>query len=437
MKLYLTLVILFFIGGCEKVETLNGDSNDSFNNSAVIVSLQDSDNVAIVNAATLEIQDQINIDLVNCLEISNQMECEMAGCMWHAMDSGTSHCMTNHNHDYDMGDGFYQPHDIAVDNISGYWFTTAMMGTKVAMYSVEDNELVASYSTSSMPALLSIDEVNRKIYVSGGNPSMGETNKILELTYNENSLELVEEWDVQFTYAHGIHFDESSGYVFAVSKTVDYIAKFNPNEPQVPFVNPIIISMDSDINDNFTIETKRLWPIDITGKYPYIFVTCSAGDWNFGSEYEQIPGQVQMWHMEDMNLLTTYEFDAYSRPWHIEVSPIEDKFYVALSGGDGENGSSNSGAACIEYSAIDNQYSMNESWRTTSSEYGNLHGITLHSDCEGNYHVYSTGRTDGNIYKFDALTGEQLNSANLVLTGSVRTGGIDSFIPPCNDICCD
>ena len=202
-------------------------------------------------------------------------------------------------------------------------------------------------------------------------------------------------------------------------------------------MNPIIISMDSDINDNFTIETKRLWPIDITGKYPYIFVTCSAGDWNFGSEYEQIPGQVQMWHMEDMNLLTTYEFDAYSRPWHIEVSPIEDKFYVALSGGDGENGSSNSGAACIEYSTIDNQYSMNESWRTTSSEYGNLHGITLHSDCEGNYHVYSTGRTDGNIYKFDALTGEQLNSANLVLTGSVRTGGIDSFIPPCNDICCD
>ena len=113
MKLYLTLIILFFIGGCEKVETLNGDSNDSFNNSAVIVSLQDSDNVAIVNAATLEIQDQINIDLVNCLEISNQMECEMAGCMWHAMDSGTSHCMTNHNHDHDMGDGFYQPHDIA------------------------------------------------------------------------------------------------------------------------------------------------------------------------------------------------------------------------------------------------------------------------------------------------------------------------------------
>ncbi len=436
MKFYITLLILFFISACEKVESSTEDNN-SLNNSTVIVSLQDSDNIAIVNSASLEIQDQINIDLVNCSDISNQMDCEMAGCMWHSMDGGMSHCMTNHNHDHDMGDGFYQPHDIAVDNANGYWFTTAMMGTKVAMYNVEDNEFIASYNTGSMPALLSIDEVNRKIYVSGGNPSMGETNKILELEYNENSLELVEEWNVQFTYAHGIHFDETSDYVFAVSKTVDYMARFNPNQVQVPFVNPMIVTMDSEINDNFTIETKRLWPIEITGKYPYIFVTCSAGDWNSGSDYQEIPGQVQMWHMEDMTLLATYEFDTYSRPWHLEVSPIEDKFYVALAGGDGENGSSNSGVACIEYSAIDNQYSMSESWKTVSSEYGTLHGITVHSDCDGNYHVYSTGRTDGNIYKFDALTGEQLNSANLVLSGSVRTGGIDSFIPPCNDVCCD
>jgi len=51
--------------------------------------------------------------------------------------------------------------------------------------------------------------------------------------------------------------------------------------------------------------------------------------------------------------------------------------------------------------------------------------------------VYSTGRTDGNIYKFDANTGVQLGSKNLVLSGSVRTGGIDSFNPPCDESCCD
>ena len=432
MRLLSYFILLLFIYSCNENPTNDGGSAE--NNNTVIVSLQDSDGVSFVDSENLEIINQLDINLDDCSENTNQEDCENSGCMWHEMGSGMSHCMMDHSHN--MGDGMYQPHDIAVDNTNGYWFTTAMMGTKVAMYSVENNEFIASYNTNSMPALLSIDEINRKLYVSGGSPSMGPTNKILELEYNENSLELVEEWDVQFTYAHGIHFDEISGYVFAVSKTTDFIAKFNPNDMQNFPNNPVIASMDSTINVNFSIEPRRLWPIEISGKYPYLFITCSAGDWNSGSEYSEISGQVQMWHMEDMNLLATYEFDTYSRPWHIEVSPIEDKFYVALAGGDGENGGSNSGVACIEYSVIDNQYSMNESWVTTSSEYGTLHGITLHSDCDGNYHVYSTGRTDGNIYKFDAQSGQELGSINLVSSGSVRTGGIDSFTPPCNT-CCD
>ena len=422
MKIFFLMITLLFIACSE-----NEDSELACDNSYVIVSLQDSDNVAIVNSSSLEFEQQVSIDLndTNCSEISNQMECEMAGCMWHVMDNGMNHCM-----DMDMGGGNNAPHDIAVDNTNGYWFTTAMSGFKVGMYSTETNELISSFDTNSMPALMSVDEANRIIYVSGGMPMNGPTNIILELSYANNTLELIEEWDVQFTYAHGIHFDEISGNVYAVSKTNDFIAKFNPNEAQIPFVNPMIVSMDPEINDNFNIEPRRLWPIEITGKYPYIFVTCSAGDWTVeNDEYEEIPGQVQMWHMEDMSLLATYEFDTYSRPWHIEVSPIEDKFFVSLSGGDGTNGSSDSGVACIDYSLIDSQYSMTESWITTSSGYGTLHGITLHPDCEGNYHVYSTGRTDGSIYKFDAQTGQELGNSNLVSSGSVRTGGIGSFIP--------
>ena len=421
----LFLLILFLVS-CDDKDT---NTSSNHNHNQVIVSLQDSDAVSFVGSDNLEIMDQFNINLntINCSEIENQMECEMSGCMWHEMDNGMNHCMM-----HDMGDGVVQPHDIAVDNANDYWFTTAMMGFQVVMYSTDDNELIASYETSSMPALLSVDEINRKLYVSGGMPMNGPTNKILELEYNDNSLELIEEWDVQFTYAHGIHFDEISGSVFTVSKTTDFIAKFNPNEVQIPFINPMIATMDSSVNTNFNIEPRRLWPIEITGKYPYLFVTCSAGDWNSGSDYEEIPGQVQMWDMRDLKLLAVYDFDTYSRPWHIEVSPIEDKFYVSLSGGDGSNGNSNSGVACIEYSVNDLEYSMNQSWITTSSEYGTLHGITLHSDCDGNYHVYSSGRTDGNIYKFDAYTGEEIESINIVPSGSVRTGGIDSYITPCS-----
>ena len=422
-KIFFIIILLLF--SCDE-NNVNNSSNHDHNR--VYVSLQDSDAVSIVSSDNLDIIDEVNISLssIDCSEFESQMECEMSGCMWHEMDNGMTHCMN-----MDMGGGMYAPHDIAIDNINGYWFTTAMSGFQVAMYSTENNELIATYQTESMPALLSVDEVYSKVYVSGGMPMNGPTNKILELEYNENSLELIEEWDVQFTYAHGIYFDEISGNVFAVSKTADFIAKFDPNQVQVPFVNPMIASMDSSINTNFNIEPRRLWPIEISGKYPYLFVTCSAGDWSSGSNYEEIPGQVQMWDMRDLSLLTTYEFETYSRPWHIEVSPYEDKIYVSLSGGDGANGSSNSGVACLEYSVLDSGYEINQSWITTSPQYGTLHGITLHSDCDGNYHIYSTGRSDGSMYKFDAITGTETGSVNLISTGSVRTGGIDSFTPPC------
>tara|TARA_B110000014_G_scaffold260639_1_gene250774 strand:+ start:375 stop:1793 length:1419 start_codon:yes stop_codon:yes gene_type:complete len=419
-------------GNCIVEEECGDDNNEdedlSENESFIIVSLQDTDAVAIVGANNLEVEQQVSVDLnsTDCSEFSNETDCEMAGCMWHDMD-GMSHCMA-------MGGSINAPHDIAVDNSNGYWFTTAMSGGYVNMYSTETNELLDSFDIGHMPALMALDEVHQIIYVSRGMPN-GMPMPIYELSYESEALVEIEQWDVQFDYAHGIHFDEISGNVYVVSKTNDFIAKINPNAAQEPFTNPMIVSMDESISNNFSISVNRLRPIEITAKYPYMFITCSAGEWSSDEMYEEISGQVQMWHMEEMELLATYEFDTYARPWHIEVSSTENKLFVSLSGGD-ENSGSDAGVACIEYSVVGDQYSMSESWITTSSGYGTLHGITVHSDCcDGNYYVYSTGRTDGNIYKFDAQTGEQLGSLNLVSSGSVRTGGIDSFVPLCTS--CD
>ena len=393
----LLLVMLFLFIGCDDDAQGPIENNDG---SLIIVSLQDSDSVAIVGN-NLDIEAQIPIVL---------MDADMMG----------------------MGEA---PHDIAVDNTHGYWFTSAMMGGDIGMYSIETNELISSFTIGHMPALLTLDEVNKLIYISSGNPENGPTNIISELSYGEDVLVEVEQWSVEFHYAHGIEFDEISGNVYVISKTNDYIAKINPNEPQIPFSNPMIVSMDNTYNNNHTIAVNRLRPIEITTKYPYMFITCSAGEWSSEDQYEEIPGQIQMWHMEDMNLLASLEFSTYSRPWHIEASKIEDKVFITLAGGN-EDQNSESGVICIEYSESDNQVTMSKSWETTSSDYGTMHGITIHSDCDGNYYVYTTGRTDGNIYKFDASTGEQIAVTNLVSFGSVRTGGIDSYSPPC-DTCCD
>ena len=151
--------------------------------------------------------------------------------------------------------------------------------------------------------------------------------------------------------------------------------------------------------------------------------------------YDEINGQVQMWHIDDMNLLAIAEFGLYSRPWHIVTSPLEDKIFVALAGGS-ENSESDSGIACLEFSYVNSEYTLNEVWRNTSSEYGTMHGITVESNCEGDYFVYATGRTDGTIYKYDPDTGDEISRANLTNSGNNATGGID-INSSCSDTCCD
>ena len=109
MRLLIPVVFLLLFMGCEENES-DSSINHGHNHNAVIVSLQDSDNVAIVSSENLEFEEQISIDLntTDCSEISNQMECEMAGCMWHIMDNGMTHCM-----DMDMGGSNNARHDIA------------------------------------------------------------------------------------------------------------------------------------------------------------------------------------------------------------------------------------------------------------------------------------------------------------------------------------
>ena len=314
------------------------------------------------------------------------------------------------------------------------------------MYSIETNELLSSYTITQMPALLSVDIAGMKIYVSRGKPEDGEggiqTNIIYELSYESGELVLINEWPVQFNYAHGIHFDPISGNVFVVSKTNDWLAKIDPSQQPSEGSNPILYSMDSQTAPTFDEPWNRLKPIHITSKYPYMFITCSAGSWtDSGTNItENIPGQVQMWHMDEMVLLATAEFEVDSTPWHLEISPNEDKVFIALAGGD----TSDSGVACLEFSAINQQYALNEVWSTTNSEYNTMHGITVEADCDGNYFVYATGRNDGTVYKFDPDSGTQLNSMNFEdllpgkfnFSGNFGTAGIDinSF---CEESCCN
>ena len=176
MQILLLLILVIFIG-------CNNDSVDDEiinGGSKIFVTLQDLDYLAIVRASDLTVLDTIKIDL-DAMDMMGMNEA---------------------------------PHDVAVDNLNNYFFTTAMMGGDVGMYSTDDNQFISSYSIAQMPALLSLDKVNMTLYVSRGMTGNGiETNVIYELSYANNMLELVNEWQVLFEYAHGLHFDHTSGNI--------------------------------------------------------------------------------------------------------------------------------------------------------------------------------------------------------------------------------
>ena len=379
--LYITSLIFFF--GCVDENLHVGDGYRLF------ITLQDSDGVAIISSDNLALLDNINIDL----SVENMGMPET-------------------------------PHDVAIDNTNGYWFASTIMEGYIGMYGLEDNELIDSYLVGDQPALLAVDETNQKLYVSRMMPmsmsddmDMGSTTNIIhELSYGAEGLEPNNEFNLQFPSPHAIAFDNVYGNIYTASNTNDFLAKINPN---VSDGEPDYKSLDPEISNNPEIPVNRLKPLQISVHSLYLFVSCTGGAWqNSDGQEEFIPGQVQMRELDDMSLIKTFEFDTYSHPWHIETSLSEDKVFVALAG----DTTTESGVACLEFGIDDNgEYFLNQVWKTTESEYGTMHGITISAD--GQY-VYASGRTDGNIYKFDASTGEELGYLNLISSGGVRTGGI-------------
>ena len=74
MVKYLLIALSLFLLTCENNN--NNDEDSNVNESFVIVSLQDTDAVAIVGANNLEIEQQVSIDLnsTDCSEFLNEMD---------------------------------------------------------------------------------------------------------------------------------------------------------------------------------------------------------------------------------------------------------------------------------------------------------------------------------------------------------------------------
>ena len=307
------------------------------------------------------------------------------------------------------------PHFVVVDNLNGYWFVTTMDAGIVGMYSVEDDTLLSKIFVDDRPALMVVDPVDQRLYVSRmmsmGITSGGEFPVLNVLDYSSGDLQLSNHIELagedlgddggifDFPEPHAISISEDGTYLYTASITTDWISQINliPDPPQsYPF--PFVEGAPKPTYNDGVLD-----PISSTQKGGNVFFSCSGGD------------VVQSWNAMLRSYQSTYDFStiSMSRPWHIIASPTSDHIFIALSGnGTGEG----AGVASLSFNDT-GLLTLEWSKDTEDANFESLHGITVSSDGS---RVYVSSRGNGSLFTLDALTGDVLDE----LTSNTQLYGI-------------
>ena len=296
-----------FIIICFLVFSCNAPNSDQTSETKLYVCLQAQNQVAVYDAPSLELKKLIDIDY-------------------------------SHNN---------TPHFIVIDEENDFWFVTAIEGGYIAQYNLVNDEFIDTILVGNNPALLTIDPANKTLFCSrmsmAGMPSMGgmgnmgmiaETNIITEIMYTKDGLTLGKEFILDSDVLHGITYDYNKENIITASITDDWLYKIPLND------DPLISNtMDSSITTFVGNYPKRLQPLQIISLNDSLVAISCSGFMN------DINGQIQIWDIQLMKFVTSYEFDDKSIPWHLIKSPVSKEIFIVLSGSGG-----NGGLAALTYS---------------------------------------------------------------------------------------
>ncbi len=318
------------------------------------------------------------------------------------------------------------PHFIVIDEENDFWFVTAMEGGYIAQYNLVNDEFIDTISVGNNPALMTIDPVNKTLFCSrmsmADMPSMGgmghmgmivETNIITEIMYTKDGLSLGREFILDSDILHGITYDYNKENIITASITDDWLYKIPLNDDP-----PISNTMDSLITTYVENYPNRLQPLQIISLNDSLVAISCSGFMN------NVNGQVQIWNIQKMQAVISYEFDDKSIPWHLIKAPLRKEIFIVLGGSNGEGG-----VACLTYTA--NEIELK--WQYMSGDFIGLHGVTI--DAAGEY-LYVSGRDTHYLYQFDAVHGSLIASIPLAAENQiVSPGGISMMQNLCID--CD
>ena len=225
------------------------------------------------------------------------------------------------------------PHFIVIDEENDFWFVTAMDGGYIAQYNLVNDEFIDTIFVGNNPALMTIDPANKTLFCSrmsmaempsmGGMPGMdnvgmmAETNIINEIMYTKDGLTVGKEFILDSDVLHGITYDYNKENIITASITDDWLYNIPLNDAP-----PISNTMDSSITTYVKNYPNRLQPLQIISLNDSLVAISCSGFMN------DVIGQVQIWNIQSMKVVTSYEFDDKSIPWHLIKSPVSKEIFI-------------------------------------------------------------------------------------------------------------
>ena len=373
------------------------NTNSSVGVNNVYVAKQGSDEIAVINLNSYII-DYIDIDYptADCSNIYEPSECNSSGCHWMQNFFGDFYC-----HSMNM-DG---PHFTVIDEELNYLFVSNIESGWIGQYDALSHELIDTVIVGNMPALMVVDKNLKKLYISKMMTMVGmeqESRSISVIDYSNQKF-LLESQSIELgsPSPHALAINSTGNQIFVATYEGDWLFKIDAFNKSIIDQKPLELGFSED--KSFPI--KRLKPVQCTmANDSLLFIACEGGSWTSGSFQDSIPGQVQMWNTNSMELIDSFEFDVMSRPWHIVSSPIENNVYVVLKGKQNTGLYPNSnGVASISFA--NNTLELN--WKIHNDQFHLLHGIDI---SDNGKRLFISGESDGNLYEISSDEGAILNT---------------------------
>ncbi len=337
----------------------------------VYVTLQKADKVAVVDGLSGEVLKQVDVDLVPG-----------------TMDS---------------------PHYLVLDELNGFWYVSLITSGFVLKFDLYTDELLDSLQVGNQPALMALDPVQQRLYVSRFMPLPGQSpsdsREIQQI--DTRTMTVLAAVDVGADSPHGIALNAAGDTLWVASIQASHFFRIAVNRFGEAGYQPESFKIDPGVPDNYGINDGLYEPLEIelSPDGELLYITCSDVEVNELRAYSTADGSLQS------------SYDTGLRPWHMIAASAGQTVYVTNNLGNS--------VSAIDLAARSGVGTI------TDTSFHTPHGIAVTGDGQYLFVTSSAaaGELDSYLHQIDAAQGKVIRST--WLGRDVMATGLAVMSSPC------